>query len=361
MGQLDDESRIRSTDSENMLQSIDDFSDQLASAYNLFEQFVLPTHFIQAREVILLGNGASVAASQMVTALARATSTVPIVLCQSDQLPAHVGTQSLVIAVSYSGQTLETVAAFGQAGQRGAKLIGISAGGEIGALCRKYRAPHFQIHYGAQARAAFGYLFIPVLGIFRRLGLIEFETSDAIEQAIEGVRAYQARLNVRVSTQQNPAKLLAESLAGRIPLFVSSELLEPIALRWKAQWHENAKSLAFVDTFPAITHTTAAGLGEPRGLRDQLIVVNLRSQADSQQESLAQNLFQQLLGKLKYECTDVVPQPSNALLQDLLMLTVLGDYTSTYVAIHAGVDPTPTPHIIEMNERLEAARAIPTY
>lgn len=337
-----------------MLQSIDDFSDQLTSALGLVEHFVLPTHFIQTREVVILGNGASAAAGQMVAALARQTSTVPVLLSESERLPGHVGSHSLVIGVSYSGKTAETIAAFAEAGQRGAKLIGISAGGEIGALCRKYRSPHFQIHYGAQARAAFGYLFIPILSILHRLGLVEFDTSDVITQAITGVHEYQQRLIARVPTQQNPAKQLAETLAGRVPFFVSSELLAPVAKRWKSQWHENAKSLAFADTFPNISHTTAAGLSHPENVRDRLTIINLRSQGDGQYESLAQNLFHQLLTKLKYAFTDVVPQPSASLLQDMLMLTVLGDYTSAYVAIQAGVDPTPTPTVTELRERMES-------
>lgn len=355
MGQLDDESRIRAVDSENMLQSFDDFADQLVSAEAQFARFVLPTHFIQAQEVIILGVGASAVAGQLAAALAQQTSTVPVLSLQGDRLPAHIDSHSLVLGLSYSGNDGETVAAFAEAGHRGAKLVGISTGGELGALCRKYRSPHFPIHYGAQARAAFGYLFIPTLGVLHRLGLVEFEVSDTLAQAMLGVRAYQKRLMVRVPTQQNPAKQLAEVLSGRMPLFVSSELLAPVAERWKAQWHENAKALAFADRFPAIVHTTASGLELPIDLRDRLIVVGLRSQSDSQRDSLAQNLFQQLVTKLRYSFTEVVPQPSGSLLQDMLTLVVLGDYTSTYTALLAGVDPTPTPHIMELHERLEGA------
>lgn len=351
MGVLDTELSIKTADPENMLQSIDDFADQLHSAHDLFAQFVLPTHFIQAREVIILGSAAGAIAAEMVVALCRETSSVPVAVHEGGQLPAHVGSHSLVIGVSYSGHETETLTAFADAARRGAKLVGISAGGELGALCRKYRAPHYQIHYGAQPRAAFGYLFMPLLGIVHRLGLLEFESSDAIAVAIDGVRAYQCRLTATVATQQNPAKQLAETLSVALPVFVSSELLAPVARRWKTQWHENAKRLAFTDIVPVVTRSTVEGLPYAAKQADALMVVTLRSQADDDASALSQNILQQFAQKIRFPFTEVVAQPSLSPLQDILMLTLLGDYTSTYLAILSGVDPTPTPHIMELSEQ----------
>lgn len=342
---------VEQLDTENMLQSIRDFPDQIIDAWERFSVFTLPTHYIQVKEVVILGVGASAVAAIMASRFAAEESRIPIVLNTTNTLPAHVDDRTLVIALSYSGATEEIVEAFREAARRGCKMLGISTGGEIGALCRKHRAPHFQIQYGAQPRAAFGYLFIPLLGALHRLGFTSKNVEREIHEAIEALRALEETLELTVPVIQNPAKQLAERMAESMPIIVSSYLLAPVALRWKQQINQNAKQLASVEQVPNLTHTAAAGLDFPKLVRPNLRFVYLRSAHDSAHESLQQNIFQSILRQNKIESEEIVAKPQGSLLVEFLVLTHWADYASYYLALMNGVDPTPAPHIMVLKEQ----------
>ena len=349
---------VEQYDRENMLQSIRDFPDQVVDAWERFAAFVLPTHYIQVKEVIILGVGASAVAAVISARFAAQESRIPIILHTTNELPEHVDDRSLVIALSYTGTTEEVVSAFREAARRGAKLLGISTGGEIGALCRKHRAPHFQIQYGAQPRAAFGYLFIPLLATLHRLAFISKGVEHDLSEAVAALHEVQESVELTVPTLQNPAKQLAERMSSAFPIIVSSQRLAPIALRWKQQCNQNAKHLVAVEQVPNLTHTAAAGLDYPKTIRPHLLFLYLRSGHDSAQEAFQQNLFQGILRQNKLESAELVAKPQGSLLTEFLVLTHWADYVSFYLALMNGVDPTPVPHIMALREQETAARGM---
>ncbi|MGI6103084.1 MAG: bifunctional phosphoglucose/phosphomannose isomerase [Patescibacteria group bacterium] len=345
-------------DRENMLQSIRDFPDQIVDAWERFTTFVLPTHYIQVKEVVILGVGSSAMAAVMASRFAAEDSRIPVILHTTNTLPGHVDDRTLVIALSYTGQTEEVVTAFRDAARRGAKLLGISTGGEVGAICRKHRAPHFQIQYGAQPRAAFGYLFVPLLATLHRLAFISKTVERDLSEAVVALHELQAMVELTVPTVQNPAKQLAEKLAGAFPVIVSSHLLAPVALRWKQQCNQNAKHFAAVEQVPNLTHAAAAGLDYPKAIQPNLLFLYLRSGHDTAQESLQQNLFQTILRQNKLASEELVAKPQGSLLTEFLVLTHWADYVSYYLALTNGVDPTPVPHIMALREQEAAAQGL---
>src|SRR5438105_2572589 len=66
---------------------------------------------------------------------------VPVVVAKSYELPAFVGEGSLVFAVSFSGDTEETVEAASEAAVQGAKIVAVSGGGELTRLAKAWSAP----------------------------------------------------------------------------------------------------------------------------------------------------------------------------------------------------------------------------
>lgn len=344
-------SELTTLDTANMLQAIRDFPDQLSSGWSSIRQVTIPTHYIQASHVVLLGAGTSALAAQYAQRLAQAYSGVPVSTCSSSQLPAFVNGRTLVIAISYSGQTPEIVKGFREAAERGCKLLGISTGGEIGAICRKYRAPWFQIQYGSQSRAAFGYLFAPVAEVLERLGFIRKDVLQ-FEQSVAAVRAYLERIETHVPTPQNPAKQLATQLATRQLYMIVSNLCLPVATRWAAQLTTNAKEGAWYESLDVVQHATIERLGALKGPDAATYVVNFRSNHDAEADALALNAVEQLLSVAKVPYQELLLDGDGTMLQDLLIFTALGDYVSYYVALQKGLDPTPTPLRDELAARM---------
>ncbi len=348
---LERTSELTAVDTSNMLQSIRDFPDQLSSGWAAMRQVTIPTHYIQASHVVILGAGTSALAAQYVQRLTLADSSVPVTLCSSSKLPAFVNGRTLVIAVSYSGKAGEISDGFREAAERGCKLFGISTGGEIGALCRKYRAPWFQIQYGSQSRAAFGYLLAPLVEVLERLGFIQ-KGSVQFDQSVAALRAYLERIETPVPTPQNPAKQLASQLATKQLYAIASNLCVPVATRWASQLAQNAKEGAWYETLEVVQHSTIERLGTFRGPDAHTFVVNFRSNHDSDADALSLNAIEQLLSVAQLPYQELLLDGDGTLLQDFLIFTALGDYVSYYLALVKKVDPTATPLHDELAARM---------
>src|SRR4051812_46126299 len=81
------------------------------------------------RAVVVAGMGGSGIAGDVLAAMATPTAQVPVVVHREPGLPGWVGAADVVIAVSCSGGTQETLAATDEAIRRGATLVGIGATG----------------------------------------------------------------------------------------------------------------------------------------------------------------------------------------------------------------------------------------
>ncbi len=352
---LERTSELLGVDTQNMLQTVHDVPDQIVSGWSSMAQVTLPTHYVQATGVYILGRGASALAGAYVKRLGAEASSVPIDHGGSATLPAYVNGRTLVVAVSYSGQTPEIVRGFAEAAERGCKLFAITTGGELGALCRKHRAPWYQIQYGALPRAAFGYLFAPLLEALTRLGFLD-KKALKFEQSAAALYDYAARLDPALPVNQNPAKTLATKLSGRQLFLVASDRCQPVADRWVAQLAQNAKYLAWSEPIQTVQHATVERFGAFGGPQSGIYTVNFRSNHDTQADALALNGIEQLLSLAKLPGEELLLDGDGTLLQELLIYTLLGDYVSVYLALLARTDPSPTPQLDELTERLGGGR-----
>lgn len=351
MGLLDIENTIQKNDKNGMLQSINDFPDQIENAWAKVKEFTIPTHYIKADKVVILGMGGSAIGGDLVGSLGLNSAKVPIISHRDYGLPAFVDSNTLVIGVSYSGGTEETLDGFRRAGEKGAKLIAVSTGGDIEALCRKYKAPMYKIEYGAMPRAALGYLFTAVLGILNKLDFIALGQKE-MQEALDSLRDYQKKINTDSITSQNPAKQLAEKINGKIPLIMGSSTLSVVARRWKTQINENSKQTAVFEIFPELCHNVIVGFDFPKKLNEKIFAIMFESEFDHPRNLLRQTVIRDILRKkgISYEVIHA-PKPLSPLIE-MLQIIMLGDYVSFYLAMLNNADPTPIEMIIFLKNKL---------
>lgn len=355
MGILDSENIVKKYDSSSMLQSINDFPDQIENCWKQLQSFAVPTHYIKCNKILILGMGGSAIGGDLVAALALAYSKAPVFIQRDYGLPNFVDSNTLVIGVSYSGKTEETLDAFTNAGERGAKLIAISTGGEIESLCRKYKAPMFKIEYGAMPRAALGYLFTALIGILTKLDFLSLGQNE-ISEAVKQLRNYQKTVEFISPTAQNPAKRLAEKINGKIPIILGAGPMAAISRRWKTQINENSKHAAVYEAFPELCHNVIIGLDYPKKLGEKVIFVSLESEFDHPRNRLRQSIIYQIFRK-KGISSDVVSikKPETPLIE-MLEVIMLGDYVSYYLALLNNSDPTPIEMINFLKDKLSSTK-----
>ncbi|MDL2335239.1 MAG: hypothetical protein QFC55_04335, partial [Chloroflexota bacterium] len=115
---LDDVAAIKRRDPGAMLAKIGRFADQMEAAWGLSRALVIPEQHRQASAVAILGMGGSAVCGDLVRAIFGDRLTVPIVSVRDYELPAWVGGTTLVVAVSHSGATEETLTALATALER---------------------------------------------------------------------------------------------------------------------------------------------------------------------------------------------------------------------------------------------------
>ena len=306
---------------------------------------------IDVSNVVVLGMGGSGITGDVVAAVSDPLLPVPVVVSKSYECPAFVGPESLVFAISASGETEETVQAATDAEAAGANLVAVTGGGTLAALADAWGAPVIPVPAGIpQPRAALGALAIPPLVVLARLGLYRGGASW-IASAVEQLK--RRRDEIEAAGDASGPAAVARSIGRTVPLVHGGGLVGAAAAqRWKTQINENAKAPAFWAVQPELCHNEVCGWGQNGDVTRQVVTaVALRHEGEHPQVGRRFELVGEILREVVAEVVEVQAAGDGDLAQ-LLDLIIFGDYVSLYMAVQAGIDPGPVPMLGELKEAL---------
>jgi len=347
MADLDHLDVYEQQDRERMRDVLETFPEQCETAVQLGERFQIATTDA-IDKVVICGMGGSAMAGE----IARRFSRVPVFVNRSYRLPLSIDRTTLLIAVSYSGNTDETVTALEEGLERGLPIVCLSSGGRIGTFAKKYSLPFLRIPTGYQPRMAMGYLSLPLLVLLDRLNLVR--TLGPWEAVVTQMKTVQSRCGWRVSADENPAKGLALKLCNKLPLIYgvvgNTDL---VAMRWKTQVNENAKQAAFWNVFPELNHNEILSFTKHE-LLSRFFLILLRNGYDSEENVARMRLMEALFDKRAVPYAEVRAEGETELAQ-ILSQVYFGDYVSFYLALLNRVDPTPVALIEHFKQDLKAS------
>jgi len=354
MVELDDLLIYRQLDTSRMLDHLHEFPRQCQLAWEKVLKFDLPGDYIQIGKVIILGMGGSAIGGDMVRRLSLAESKVPIWVHRDYGLPPFVDGETLVIASSYSGNTEETISAFTESLRTPAKKLVLTAGGKLKELAENEGIPAFIIDYQAPPRAAFPHSFIPLVGIFQKLGLLGDKSADW-QGTLQILNQLSGDLVETTPHLSNPAKQLATKMWGYLVIIYGAEMLSEVAQRWKTQLNENSKTWAIFELFPELNHNAVVGYEFPPEVKKKVFVVLLHSALFHPRNQLRYEATAKLLAKsgISHELVEAVGETA---LSQVMSLVLFGDYVSFYLAILNKIDPTPVDSIDFVKRYLGARR-----
>ena len=340
MVDLDNVSAYPQFDKLGMLEHLHAFPEQCQKAWEKVHRFELPHLHTRISNVVILGMGGSAIGGDFVRRLALAESKVPVWVHRDYGLPAFVDDNTLVIASSYSGNTEETLSAFTKSLGTAAKKLAITSGGKLKDLAEKKGIPVFVIDYQAPPRAAFPHSFVPLLGIFQKLGLLADMSAD-LEEVVEVLKMLSRDLIETRPLASNPAKQLAAKLHGHVAVIYGAEMLSEVARRWKGEFNENSKAWAFFESFPELNHNAVVGYEFPAEAKEKIFVLMLRSSSLHPRVLLRYEITAKLLARAG-TAHEFVEARGKSTLAQVLSLVFLGDYASFYLSMLNEVDPTST-------------------
>ena len=230
-------------------------------------------------------------------------------------------------------------------------MLAITTGGALARQADAAGAPIWRFEHVGQPRAAVGFSFSLLLAALTRLNLIP-EPSDELEGAIAAMRAQQADIQPNVPDVRNPAKRLAGQLVGRLVTVIGSDVLAPVARRWKGQINELAKAWGAYDTLPEADHNTLAGSLNPQEDLGRVTVIFLRASSDHPRNRQRADLTRHIL-MLNGIGTDYHDARGDSRLANLWTALHFGDYAGYYLAMAYGIDPSPVDAIESLKKALD--------
>ncbi len=336
---LDDHTRFPELDPQNMLAEIEGLPAQLQTAWNLGQSLPLPSAG-GIRQVVIAGMGGSAIGADLLAAYAAPLCPVPVHVHRNYGLPAWAhGPETLLIASSHSGNTEETLSAFRAGLENGCRMLAVSTGGKLSALAQEHGVSLWRFEHRGQPRAAVGYSFGLLLALFARLSLLP-DPATEVAEAIRTMQTRQEDLSAAVPVAHNPAKRLAGQLLGRWVAVFGTDILEPVARRWKGQISELAKAWAQFEFLPEADHNTLAGLHNPAEAILHTFALFLRAPSSHPRNRKRSDLTRRIM-MLEGLNTDFVDARGESRLAQQWSTLHFGDYTAYYLAMAYGVDPTP--------------------
>ncbi|MCP5026188.1 MAG: hypothetical protein GY929_07865 [Actinomycetia bacterium] len=290
--------------------------------------------------IVCLGTGPGGLAGDIVAAVAAPQAPVPILVHRGYSLPAFVSTSSLVLVLSATGHTEETIEATEGATRAGARLVAVTGEGPLCELARSALAPVIDVPPSIPvARAAIGALAVPPLLILEQLGL--FRGADQyVRLAVDQLR----RRRDELLADDNPAARLALRIGHTLPLIYGGGAIGGVAARrWKTQFNENAKVAAFDNQLPEMAHNEVSGWGQHGDVTRQVFTqIDLRSDEEHPQLIGRFDRLDEATGEVvgSIHRVDAAGEGRVAQLFDLILQ---GDFVSLQLAAAAEIDPGPTP------------------
>jgi glucose/mannose-6-phosphate isomerase len=351
-------------DKDNMIELLEKFPQKMRDALHLGEEFSIftktslvlpsistPNTNSNFKNIVILGMGGSAIGGDLLSDYLADELSIPIVVIRGYNIPKFVDENSLVFAVSYSGNTEETFSALKKCLEEKARVIALTSGGKFMHFSQKNNFPVIKVPAGIQPRAAISYLFFPVLKAIERLGLIEQRESE-IEETFNILQELSQEYSAKSPSENNLAKKVALSLYQHLPLVYGSEgLLESVAMRWKTQINENSKWPCFWNVFPELDHNEIVGYEIENSMNRQVKIVYLQDKEGSLRVEQRREITRKIIENKVAEFI-VCPTKGKGKMARMFSLIYLGDLASYYLAILNKVDPSPVACIEDLKKEL---------
>jgi glucose/mannose-6-phosphate isomerase len=332
-----------------MQQIIKSFPQQITEAVQAsIQASVTPIFSTPLQDIIIAGMGSSSVAGVLAQSLLQDKLSIPLQVSHDYTLPSYSSNHTLLIIISYSGNTEETISAFHIGLEKKAHMVVISSGGTLKNEAQAYKIPFLSLPTDLPPRSALAYNLTYVLHTLSSFNLFHWDFQAELLAAA-------AMLTDELTSLQKIAWAVVKTIQGKLPVIYTTTRYEGVALRMRQQLNENSKQLCWHQLIPELNHHEVVGWEQPMSYLAVLLLTapNLGERLQLQQDSL-QAIVQR-------HCKDFIrlEAKGNTLLIQSLYLIHLGDWISFYLATEKGVDPMKIQSIDQIKAALSQGKQLP--
>lgn len=305
---------------------------------------------LTAKGLLFSGMGFSGMCANLVKDAGTRALDIPFSIVKHYQFPHHVKKGWHTIAISYSGETEETLEVVRTSLERGVGVTAFCTGGTLAALVKRQVIQPG----GYQPRAAFGYTWFSILGFLEGSGLLH--GAVPVRQAVKAVQEVDKMCGPDVPESRNEAKQLARLLHRPIPQIYATPAFYGVGLHFRGMLNENAKKIADVDLVPESNHNDLTGWGGDIENRRHFTVLCLSHAGQNPQlrKRLAymEERYRAWGVPWSNRTAGAIETFADHVIEQARMLQFL-DYTSVYVAQLKGEDPSEIREIKALKAHLK--------
>ncbi len=345
---LDKLDEISKIDKSNMLSFCNEAPKHYRQAAKIAEK--LSWDYSKPENIIVAGMGGSAIGGELLKDWARNKASFSVEVSREYQLPEYAGKKTLAVIVSYSGETEESLSTFLDAIKRKCSICCISSGGNLLTFAEKLGIPCLRLPPDMPPRAALPYLFVPLLVLAKKIGIVggENENLSEVTNILEKVSAENSPSK---PAKDNFCKNLAQEIDATVPVVYGSGFLRGVAQRFKQQFNENSKVPSKWEFFSELNHNEIVGWEGAGHLAKHFSAIFLRSKNEPSvircRIETTKNLVSSSLSKILEVWSE-----GNTELAQMLSTVCIGDFASVYLAILRKVDPTPVRTINLLKKRI---------
>lgn len=250
-----------------------------------------------------------------------------IVVNKSHIIPKCLNKDSLLIAISYSGNTVETINVVMEALKLGLEVICISSGGRLEELCKEKGLIHLRVNKAMAPRSALPELLAASMRVLE--DIIELDFKNEIEEAAKYLgylREYWGPID-----GSEPLEL-AKEIKDKVPLiYVPIDLLS-VGIRAKTAFNENSKIHAYFDVYPELFHNEV--MAYDKSIQKIFTPIFIGG------NSKVKKFYEYIINNGGHAISIEYPSDTGRLAA-ILKLIMLFDLASIYLAVMKGIDPYP--------------------
>ena len=259
------------------------------------------------------------------------------------ELPNTIDKNTLVVATSVSGNTIETLTTLESANKKNCKVIAFSSGGMIESFCTKNNIEFRKLPQIHSPRASFpSYVY----SILKTLNSIIPITKQDIINSLEQLEHTYEEISSTNLDDSNPSVNLANWITGT-PVIYYPHGLETVAIRFKNSLQENAKTHAISENVVESSHNGIVSWERPSSMVPIMIEGKDDHIKTKERWKILREYFE--VNNIKYREIQTI---DGNILSKVMCLIYMLDYSTIYYAVGLGIDPSPIRSIDFVKDRL---------
>ena len=343
---LDDHNAMREIDRSDVLSIMERAPARLAPPTDA--KSTCRAEFERVENLVFGGLGGSGIVGDILSDYSRELTDIPVSVCRTLRIPKYVGTRALFVAISYSGETQETLAQVSQARTQGAAVVVVTSGGRLLSVAEETGMPYLRVTSGLLPRLALPELVAAAVFALGHAKILT-NTPRLLSEAASSLAEMIEREKQTVPFEGNAAKKMAQALLGKLPLLIGDEAYGSVIRRFKNELNENSKVPALCYALPEGYHDDIEAVNSLRQLSNPQPIF-LRTLNESEGQSRTREELARLLSNLAFPPTLEFGGQGKEKLSELLTAITFSGYVSVYLAALRGLDPAELTYIPKFRE-----------